>query len=272
MKQLIAIGLLLVCGYFLLGFNENSTPNQPTPAPCPGPEPCPVPDPTPPPAPSPPKKPAPRPWGPRSGCRSGSEAFVQLIEDAKVGGNLAPDGTTEIQCDLPTKFHIKNRGGSDGAGLCVFASLSHASIWQHVRQTDGIFQWMFKYPGGGYPQKVDKKIEEICKEKGVPTPDYVQIESKDLEPLKVACKSRRMVCCTYSYSPTGRYNGQKISHMVNAAHCDDKWVGILDNNFPGTIEWMDPTTFMRTYTGGSGNGWSVIFLNGPPPVAPKNKG
>ena len=52
---------------------------------------------------------------------------------ASVNGPVAPDGE-EVQNDLPKEFpHIRNRGGSDGKGLCVFASLNHSAIWQITR-------------------------------------------------------------------------------------------------------------------------------------------
>lgn len=189
---------------------------------------------------------------------------------AQVGGTTSPDGAEQIHVDLDKRFHLTNRGGSDGAGLCVFASLKHSSIWQHVYETQMIFEWMFTKPGGGYPSKVDKVISSICKEKSVPVPPYIQVESRDLEILKIACKSGRMPGVTYYYSPTKRYGGQKISHMVSLVHASDKWFGILDNNYPGSIEWMDPQTFLSVYSGGK-NGWAVVFLNDGPPPPPRNK-
>lgn len=191
--------------------------------------------------------------------------FATAVGAATVGGNVAPDGT-EVNCDLPRELHVKNRGGSDGAGLCVFASIKHSAMWQRVPPLEGIFEYMFTRPGGGYPSKVDKVIDALCKSKGMPKPLYLQVEDRDLEILKLACKTGRMPGVTYSFSPSGRYGGQRIAHMVSLVHADDKLFGILDNNFPGTIEWMTPAEFLKTYTGGR-NGWSVILLDsGPPPV------
>lgn len=191
------------------------------------------------------------------------------VGKAQIGGQISPDGLEEIHCDLDKRFHLRNRGGSDGAGLCVFASLKHSSIWQHVWQTQEIFEWMFRHPGGGYPSKVDRVIASICKEKGQPIPLYLQVESRDLEILKLACRTGRMPGVTYCFSPTGRYGGSRIAHMVSLVHASDKWFAILDNNFPGTIEWMDPETFLQVYAG-RGNGWAVIFLNDPPPPPPRS--
>jgi hypothetical protein len=187
---------------------------------------------------------------------------------AVVGGPIAPDGT-EVQNDLPRELHVKNRGGSDGSGLCVFASLKHAAVWQNVEALESIFEYMFRRPGGGWPEKVDAVIRDLCKEKGAPVPDYVQVQSRDLEILKLACRTGRIPGVTYCFSPSGRYGGARIAHMVSLVHADDRRFGVLDNNFPGTIEWMTPEEFARAYTGGR-NGWAVILLDEGPPPPPSN--
>src|SRR4051812_23148361 len=95
------------------------------------------------------------------------------VAKAVVAGNVAPDGT-EIQIDLPAERHLKNKGGSDGSGLCVFTSIQHSADWQSVLPLQDFRDWMTRRPGGGYPQKVEKMIDALCKEKGVPVPDYLQ--------------------------------------------------------------------------------------------------
>jgi hypothetical protein len=191
------------------------------------------------------------------------------VEKASVGGAVAPDGT-EVFCDLPADLHVRNRGGSDGSGLCVFASLRHSGQWQNDPVFTGLFEWMFHRPGGGYPEKVDRVIEAYCKERSLQRPDYIQLEGDDLGPLRLACSRGLMPGVTYNFSPTGRYGGQRVAHMVSLVHLDDRWAAVLDNNFPGTIEWMDPPTFKQVYTGGR-SGWSVILLRDGPPPIPRNK-
>lgn len=186
---------------------------------------------------------------------------------ANVTGPVQTDGT-EVQLDLPQEFHLRNRGGSDGAGLCVFASIKHAAIWQSVHPLDHIFEFMFSRPGGGWPEKVDKMIHLLCREKNVPVPDYLQVTGQDIEILKLAAKTGRLPCVTYSFSPSGRYGGRRIAHMVNLLHADDKWFVVLDNNFPKSYEWMTPAEFSRSYGGRSG--WSVILLDSGPPPVPEN--
>lgn len=183
-------------------------------------------------------------------------------------GGPEKDGV-RIACELPNEWHIRNRGGSDGSGLCVFASCSHAGRWQNEPVFAGLFEWMWRYPGGSWPQKTQQKIEQLAKEKGLPAPDYLQVEDADLELLKAACRSGRMPGVTYCTSATGRYGGRRIAHMVSLVHADDRHFVVLDNNFPGEnqYEWLSPDEFRRTYMCNGKAGWSVVLLSPPPPPA-----
>lgn len=200
-----------------------------------------------------------------------------FADPASVGGPTAPDGT-EISCDLPGEYHLKNKGGSDGAGLCVFTSIEHAAKWQNVPQLIGFRDWMTKYPGGSYPSKTAAKIKQISKERNMPEPAYIQIEgSKDLTILELALKTGRAVSVTYERSPTGRYRGQKIAHMVSMMGCDlsanggKGWIWILDNNYPGyaAFELMTADEFIRVCN--PRGYWAVILLDPGPPPPPRNK-
>jgi hypothetical protein len=169
-------------------------------------------------------------------------------------------------------------GGSDTVGLCVYASARHTGRWQNDPLFDAIFEWMRKHPGGSYPEKFDRTIKQCAKELGMEVPPYIQItNSRDLSILRLACKTGRMVMITYERSPTGRYGGERISHMVNLPHCDEKWAGVLDNNyvFPRTpvervIEWMDPEKELLGVCNPRGF-WAVVLLTPPPPPPPTNK-
>lgn len=233
--------------------------SQPRPAP-PAPIIVPVPTPT------PPKKPCPGP-GP---CPP-RESW-----EASVGGTVAPDGQ-EIDIDLPMSQQLHNKGGSDGprgpgsgSGLCVFTSVNNAANWQGVQILRDLRDWMTHYPGGGTPDKLDKMIKRKCAEAGVPVPPYIQVEGLDLAILKEACKGGRMPSVTYSYSPTGRYDGKRIQHMVNIANAGN-YYAVLDNNFvctpekPNNYEWLSEAEFVRSHK--AGGAWSVILLEpGPAPL------
>lgn len=192
-----------------------------------------------------------------------------LATSARVAGPLLEDGT-EVDLDLPARLHVRNRGGSDGAGLCVFASMRHSGLWADEPVFMALFEWMFTRPGGGYPEKVDRMVQRYCTLEGKALPPYVQIEGSDLEPLRRAVQAGLMPGVTYYRSPTGRYGGRRIPHMVSLVAAGPKWWAILDNNFPGTIEWMSQEEFLRSYTDGSGKGWAIILLTPGPPPLPRN--
>lgn len=149
-----------------------------------------------------------------------------------------------------------------------------AAWWQNVRELFAFQEFMKRRPGGGWPEKVDAMIAETCREQGVPVPMYVQVESNDLEILRRALRSGRIASVTYSISPTGRYGGARIAHMVNLLAAgagqgpDGKgWWCVMDNNYPNTYEWMCEAQFQRTYAS-AGRGWAFFLCNPAPPPAP----
>lgn len=283
MKQgndLLAIALIIAAiigfGFFISGEDEVA----PEPAPVPTPAPVPPPEPKPKPCPGP--RPCPRPAG-DAGCGPvGScccpdcptkhgrccDCGCVLYETGAVVDGEEHDGVS-IDCPLPPDFHTKNVGGSDRAGLCVFCSMKHSGYWCLEPVFMGLFDYMKNFPGGGYPEKVTKMVEQYAREKGLPVPDYIQVTGMDLEVLKAACRSGRMPGVTYSHSPTGRYNGSRISHMVSLVHADDNYFVILDNNYvtgDKHLEWLSPEEFKKVYS----PGWAVIPLKPGPPYAPWN--
>lgn len=186
---------------------------------------------------------------------------------AKVGGNKSPTGK-EVELDYPEERHQHNKAGKDGAGLCVFTSISQAGDWQNVPGMVNMRDWMQKYPGGGWPAKVKEMVAKKCKAEGWPVPDFIIDENGDLAILELALTTGRMPCVTYGISPTGRYNGQHIAHMVNLVHGDkDEWC-VLDNNYKD-VEWMSRKEFSKAYNDKS-KGWCVIFLSPGPPPPPRN--
>ena len=190
--------------------------------------------------------------------------FLALFNaDSQVGGRTSPDNAEQIQIDLPASEHLKNIGGRDGSGLCVFTSVEHSGRWQNVEQLTGFQGKMKKEDGGGWPEKVDKMVAKYA-----PGTTYLQYSGDDTTLLKLAIKTGRMPAVTYGYSP--RYGGNgRIAHMVNLVHLSPKWAAILDNNFPGDdkYEWMAPAEFSRRWKLGGG-GWAVFLLSPPPPPPP----
>lgn len=189
--------------------------------------------------------------------------FLTLAADSQVGGRTSPDGSEQIQIDLPGAQQLKNVGGRDGAGLCVFTSVEHSGRYQNVDKLIGFQNSMRKELGGGWPEKLDKMLGKYAQGTA-----YLQYSGDDPGLLRLALKTGRMPAVTYGYSP--RYGGSgRIAHMVNLVHLSDRWAAILDNNFIGenNYEWMAPAEFTRRWKLGGG-GWAVFLLAPPPPPPP----
>jgi hypothetical protein len=60
---------------------------------------------------------------------------------ASIGKDTSPDGFW-ANCYLPLEERMKNVGGSDGSGLCVFTSLEHAAREQGIESLRGFRKWM----------------------------------------------------------------------------------------------------------------------------------
>jgi hypothetical protein len=176
------------------------------------------------------------------------------------------DGVS-VRNPLDKSLHLKNVGGSDGYGLCVFASISHTGRWQCIPGLSDFMDWMRSRPGGGYPEKVDQMIEQkLGSASGL---NYIHAYGLAAMPLlEKACASGRMPGVTYGY---GERYGVSIDHMVSLAHLDKEWACILDNNFPGTWEWMPRAEFEERFewtTRGKQQGWAVIVIDNPQPPTP----
>ncbi len=160
---------------------------------------------------------------------------------------------------------MKNVGGRDGAGLCVFTSIMHASRYQNELRLWNFQKQMTAELGGGYPSKVDAMIAKY----GNGT-RYLQYEGSDPSILEAALKSGRMPGVTYNGHDC-HYRGT-IAHMVNLVYLDANTACILDNNFiaDGELVWMTRQEFLTRWSGGGG-GWTVILL-APAPVPVPNGG
>lgn len=231
----------------------SSEPAKPTPAP---PSPCP--------GPNCPKKPnKPKPW---------KESSVP-VGTITLGGRVAPDGQTEIQCDYPGPQWIKNIGSKvDGLGMCVTSSGENASRWANLEQLRGLRDWCAQQGGGADPQKVDRQLKEYAQAKGIQMPAYLQYEGPDPSILTKALKTGRLASVTYSGRDGVRYQGP-IAHMVNLAHFDGQHAAIIDNNWQGDTEnqilWMTVPEFVERWKS-RGSGWAWIWLHCGPPPMPKN--
>jgi hypothetical protein len=195
-------------------------------------------------------------------------AFLFLVMPAlaqSAGEKAVVDGpvheSVEVVCDLPKEQQVKNFGApKDGLGLCVFASMDMLARWHNVLPLIDIIHKIQE--GGGYPEKVDRVIKQHA-----PGVKYIQYEGASPEILDAAMSERRAACVTYGYGE--RYGqGKTIAHMVILVHLDQKCACIVDNNFPGTYEWMSRDEFLKRWKHPDGKGWAYAFLESPPPPIP----
>jgi|SRR5579859_3891307 len=199
-----------------------------------------------------------------------SMVFGQSVTTLTEGGPVAPDGKTEVACDMPKELRVKNTGGRDGSGLCVFTSIMHSARYQGELRLWDFQKQMTKEAGGGYPQKVDAMISKYG-----PGTKYVQHTGGNLEFLYAAIRTGRMPGVTYA----GRdmhYGRQRIAHMVNLVHLDPptktpRLAAILDNNFIGDnqLVWMNAEEFRSRWLDMMG-GWAVVLLAPAPAPVPHN--
>lgn len=190
-----------------------------------------------------------------------------LCLGATIGGPIAVDGATSVDCDLPAELRVKNEQGTDGLGLCVWACLEHSARYQRVETLEGVLEYMRTQPGGGWPERVEDVVQTLAKLKGRPQPGYLMVEGEHVDVLIAACKSGRMPGVNYGWSPSKRYSWLPvgISHFVSLVYADGRQFAELDNNFIDSIEWMDRAEFDKSYS--NRGAWAVILLDhGPPPV------
>ncbi len=190
----------------------------------------------------------------------------------------------QITVDLPIEKMITNIGSKvDGAGMCVMTSITQAGIYQRVPAVDGLRDWAAKFPGGGYPEKVEQQIKQYFSEKRIPEPGYLQYTGPDPEALlDLIDKTGRTACVAYGYSP--RYGGP-INHMIYLAKASGRYGCVVDNNVFGGVkndessryEWMtreELITRMKTQARGrvavKSDAWVFVWLESPPPAVPFN--
>lgn len=170
------------------------------------------------------------------------------------------------QVPIPAEFHLKNEGGSDGAGLCVITSNTSNGWFQDVPEfadAKGSKVWRLakSKPGGYYPEK----FKDLLDEAGFQTP-WLQAEGSAAELVPVIRHYLEMgipVATTIAFSqryqpgvPDGR-----IHHMIQTVHLDDSLACVVDNNFPGTYLWMTADEYARRLVDGQA-GWVVVLLWG----------
>lgn len=159
------------------------------------------------------------------------------------------------------KFHIRNEGGSDGAGLCVYASVVMAGATQGVAdlatlKASALWRHAKSRPGGSYPEKLARDLNAVY-----PFEKYgekwQQYTGTDFEVLEKWSKEGRTVASTMNTG--GLYNYQPIHHMIDVIGFKrGGYAGVVDNNEPYIRRWMPAKEFERRAIDG-GTAWFFIW-------------
>ncbi len=197
-----------------------------------------------------------------------------------------PGGKT-IQLPLPAVEHMQNVGGSDGAGLCVYTSVTLAAKWQNIGEAYQLRKFAEGRPGGSYPEKLAADLKTYAGRYNVTLPNYVQHTGGDDAFLDLCMRTRRMPGITYA-GADDFYDGP-ILHMVNLANLDEQHGTIQDNNRAGKwttdsrrkilYRWkglddngkdllVPVRQGLRTIWVPAGGGWAFVWLSPPPPPRP----
>lgn len=163
---------------------------------------------------------------------------------------------------IPLEQRQRNTGGSDGAGLCVIASIKTNGNYQGLGpEVVKLWEEAQRRPGGYSPSKLERLLAEI-------TPDlkYASYVGSDPAVLHRLSKAGYPIGATMN---TGRlYNYMPIAHMVSLVHYDEEkdLAAVIDNNKPEVYAWMPAQEFARRWNG-IGGGWAFVWDYPPPVVA-----
>ena len=159
----------------------------------------------------------------------------------------------EFQREFPTvnleqSFRQGNWLGSQREGSCVHATMIMLFRWQG--REDLAEKWRATYENGEWHDGLAAKFDK----EGV---RYAYTwKQNDVRFLEWACKTRRGCGVTVLGG----------AHMVMLVHLDDKWAGILDNNFTEKIKWVPRQTFISEWK--NSYSWAVTPVYTPPPPLP----
>lgn len=170
---------------------------------------------------------------------------------------------------IPPSMHVRNEGGSDGAGLCVISSILANGMYQgvpglnvrgpkgrpteeHPEGTPGqpgkgsaLWRAAKSAPGGYSPDKLDRLLRRV-----MPDEKYAQLvgsgSAEDRDQLERISRAGYPVGVTMNTA--NLYGYQPIHHMVSLAHYrKDGYACVIDNNRPGFYSWMPAREFDRRW-------------------------
>lgn len=162
------------------------------------------------------------------------------------------------QVNIPKELRQQN-WTVNRSGSCVHASA--VTLWRWAGHYEWAEYWKRKYGGGEY----DTRFHERCDWEGVTYADTWNEGDEGF--IEWACRTRRG--CLIGIDNAALYGGRSGGHALCVVHCDDKVVGLLNNNGSYKIDWFDRKSFMRAWKAHGSWAWTPLSQNGPAPPLPR---
>lgn len=155
---------------------------------------------------------------------------------------------------IPPALHQKNTGGSDGAGLCVIASVKTAGEYlQLQKDVAALWDYAKRLPGGYYDGKFDRLAKRIA-----PNLKYGHYHGTDYEVLKRLSDMGLPFGITMD---TGElYGNKRVAHMVTGVSFRDDLACYIDNNSPGMFTWVNKEEWERRSKLATGEFWILALM------------
>lgn len=139
--------------------------------------------------------------------------------------------------EFPKELVVKNRGGSDGAGIPVSASLETAARKLGIKELDGFTNFSAKRPGGQWPEKVTGQIEAYTK--GAIHVTWAEASGGTWKPYVAAEVENGNLPVLLLSAKLQGYGGNEVAHSIIVINCrlvppvGDYVLTYVDCNFPG---------------------------------------
>lgn len=148
-----------------------------------------------------------------------------------------PKAGPAASADFPKDMVVKNRGGSDGAGIPVSACLETVARKLGIKELDGFTNFSAERPGGQWPEKVTGQIDAYTK--GAIHVTWAEASGGTWKPYVAAEVENGNLPVLLLSAKLQGYGGNEVAHSIIVINCrlvppvGDYVLTYVDCNFPG---------------------------------------
>ena len=199
--------------------------------------------------------------------------FIPIIVAASLAAPaIAQERTTRTpdldghaaSAPIPPELHQRNTGGSDGAGLCVIASMVTAGRHMGIdgRFLERLWANARKAPGGYDLTKLETLIHRTAAECGIKPPGYFSYIGTN----PAAAERLSQLGIPFGMTLTQAEYASAMHHMVTDIDFEASGLSALvDNNLPGRYRWMaGKRRWVLAHDGGVV--WLFAWMPPPKPI------